>query len=116
MNGMRRTGRVRIPGPEFVSVEYSDALDAIRSLGLAADLVENGPLGFAIHISESASPVLTLTDYWDPLPVTRAEQVGWMLCLAGGKVLSHSERPTAAAAAHLIEPALLNPHFHHQAA
>jgi hypothetical protein len=116
MNGELPAGPARIPGPDFVSAEYSDVFDAIRTLGLAAELVENGPMGFAIHISESVSPVLTLMDYWDPLPLTRAEQVGWMLCLSGGKVLSHSERPTAESAAHLIEPALLDPHVHRQAA
>jgi hypothetical protein len=88
--------------PEAFGAGYFDVLDAVRSLGLAAELVWEGPLGLSIRISKADDHDLMLTDYWDPLPVTRAEQVGWTLSIIEGPVLSQCEWPVAEAAMQMV--------------
>lgn len=90
----------------FMVAGYADVLRAVRSLELVPELIEEGPHVFSIRMTTPECPTLVLTDLWDPLPVTRSEQVGWTLSLIDGEVLSQSERPTAKAAEQIINPAV----------
>ena len=52
---------------------------------MVAELVVEGPHDFSIRMTAPHCPELVLTDFWDPLPVTRPEQVGWTLSLVDAR-------------------------------
>jgi hypothetical protein len=109
-------GRLRGEVAAFVKAGYADVLATVRSLELLPDLVAEGPDHFSIQASGIGVPTIILTDFWDPLPTNRSEQVGWTLSVLDGEVLSQSERPTAEGVRRLIEPALRELKSHSSAA
>lgn len=113
---LRRYRKLRNPEAGFARSGYTDVLRVVTSLELVADLADEGPNHFSIWMTAPTGRALVLTDFWDPLPLTRAEQVGWTLSLVEGPVLAQCERPTAVAAKQLITPALHDLRQQHSAA
>lgn len=89
-------------GTDFERQCYGRVTEALSSRDFPANVVKNQDDCLAIAIAGRGMPRLLLTDYWGPLALPKAEQVGWTLAVDGGDVIDAIEHPTVEVALRLV--------------
>jgi hypothetical protein len=87
---------------DYLRLVYGDVIDLLRSAGFGAELVLARGGWPALEVLHPHAGVLLLSDFFDPLPAARLEQVGWTLSSIDRQVLGSVESATAASALQLL--------------